>query len=173
MLSAIGIAIKHCPVTGRPPCSPFGPLPIAALNGALRALIRPAAREYFRAVPDAEPAQDAAAFGIGGPLSRAWREELLTRAGELGGLKSWIVARGDHDERASGLHSAIDAHLSVVRETAAERGRRRIGRLWHGVTGAPFERTLVNLDAKCQSTGLNGCSPRHLAPRGGRILLMT
>ena len=68
MLSAIGIAIKHCPVTGRPPCSPFGPLPIAALNGALRALIRPAAREYFRAVPDAEPAQDAAAFGIGGPF---------------------------------------------------------------------------------------------------------
>jgi hypothetical protein len=97
---------------------------------------------------------------------------LLTCGGELGGLKSWIVARGDHDERASDLLSAIDAHLSVVRETAAKSGRGRIRRLWHGVTGASFERTLGNLDAKCQSAGLNGCSPGHLAPRGGRIVLM-
>jgi hypothetical protein len=86
------------------------------------------------------------------------------------GLKSWIVARGDHGERASDLLGAIDAHLSAVRETAAETGRMR--RLWHGVTGASFERTLGNLDAKCQSAGLNGCSPGHLAPRTGRIVLM-
>jgi hypothetical protein len=51
----------------------------------------------------------------GGPVSRAWREDLLTRARELG-LKSWIVARVDHEERASDLLSAIDAHLSVVRD---------------------------------------------------------
>ena len=89
----------------------------------------------------------------------------------LGRPQSWIVARGDHEERASDLLSAIDAHLSDFRETAAERAGARF-RLWHGVTGASFERTLANLDANCQSAGLNGCSPRHLAPRGGRILLM-
>lgn len=72
---------------------------------------------------------------------------MLTRARELKGLKSWIIAHGDYDERASELLSAIDAHLTAVRTTAADTGKGRIKRLWRGVTGASFERTLANLDA--------------------------
>jgi hypothetical protein len=70
---------------------------------------------------------------------------MLTRARELGGLKSWIVAHGDYDARASDLVSAIDAHLTAVRTTAADTGKGRIKRLWRRVTGASFERTLANL----------------------------
>jgi hypothetical protein len=33
-------------------------------------------------------------------------------------------------------------------------------------------RLAARQSAKCQSAGPNGCSPRHLAPRGGGILLM-
>jgi hypothetical protein len=50
---------------------------------------------------------------------------MLTRACELGGLKSWIVAHGDYDERASDLLNAIDAHLTAVRTTAADTGNGR------------------------------------------------
>ena len=60
---------------------------------------------------------------------------------------------------------------SFFSTTADETGRGRVRRPWHGVTGASFERTLGNLDAKCQSAGLNGCSPRHLAPLGGGMPL--
>jgi hypothetical protein len=82
-------------------------------------------------------------------VSSAWREDLLTRAEELRGLASWIQAHGD---RADGLLKEIDAHLAVVRQTAGARpksGRHepRRTRLWRGVTGASFERSLGNLDA--------------------------
>jgi hypothetical protein len=68
-----------------------------------------------------------------------------TRARELDGLKSWIVAHRDYDARASELLKAIDAHLTAVRTTAADTGNGRIKRLWRGLTGASFERTLANL----------------------------
>jgi hypothetical protein len=115
--------------------------------GPVRCVDRSAAEEYFRSVPRAERDHDVAALEIGGPVSSAWREEMLTRAGELGGLKSWIDAQRDQDKRASDLLGAVEAHLGVVGETAAESGKGRIQRLWRGVTGASFERALGNLDA--------------------------
>jgi hypothetical protein len=72
---------------------------------------------------------------------------MLTRAGELGGLKSWIVANGQGGERATHLPAAIDEHLRVAGETAAEDGTGRMNRLWRDLTGASFERVLGNLDA--------------------------
>jgi hypothetical protein len=119
--------------------------------GALQLVDRPAAVKYLRAVPGDE-SSDAATFVIGGPVSSAWREEMLTRANELAGLKSWVAAQGEHDGRATDLLCATEEHLNAVRQTAAGKNEHknnggRIKRLWRGLTGASFERALGNLDA--------------------------
>ncbi len=79
-------------------------------------------------------------------MSSAWREDMLTRAGELEGLKSWIAANGN-GKHSKDMLDAIGEHLKVVGGTAAESGKGRFVRLWRGLTGASFERTLGNLDA--------------------------
>jgi hypothetical protein len=80
-------------------------------------------------------------------VSSAWREDMITRAGELSGLKTWIVAHGSNGQPAGHLLDAIDAHLGVVGATETENGNGRLNRIWRGLTGASFERTLGNLDA--------------------------
>ena len=95
---------------------------------------------------------DAAAFEIGGPVSAAWREDSLTRAKELGWLKSWIEMRGARSEPVNDLLRAIDVHLNAVKQTATgkdESGKSEgwIKLFWRGLSGASFERTLGNLDA--------------------------
>jgi hypothetical protein len=75
-------------------------------------------------------------------VSSAWREDLLTRAQELRGLKGWIGAHVEHDRRTKKLLRSIDKHLGAVTETATTKNG-----LMSGVTGASFERTLGNLDA--------------------------
>ena len=68
------------------------------------------------------------------------------RAQELRGLKGWIMAHGNHDPRATELFGTIDTHLAAVTDTAVgKHGPTK--RLFWGVTGASFERTLGNLDA--------------------------
>ena len=87
-----------------------------------------------------------APVGIGGPVSSPWREELLTRAQELRGLRGWLDGHGGNDQRTTKLLDAIDKHLDAVRDTAA--GKQAWPRqLLRDVTGASFERTLGNLDA--------------------------
>jgi hypothetical protein len=97
-------------------------------------------------VQGAEASADGTPLGIGGPVSSAWREELLMRAQELRGLRGWIMAHGNHDPRATELLGTIDTHLGAVTDTAVgKHGATK--RLFWGVTGASFERTLGNLDA--------------------------
>lgn len=87
------------------------------------------------------------AVSIGGPTSAAWREEMLTRAEELSGLKSWILAHRDHCEPEGDLPDGIRRHLETAKKTAAGRDEHRLTRRWHTFTGSSFERTLGNLDA--------------------------
>lgn len=79
-------------------------------------------------------------------MSSAWREDMLTRAGELEGLKCWIVAHGN-GKLPEHMLASIDEHLKVVKGTAGESGKGRFVRQWRGLTGASFERSLGNLDA--------------------------
>src|SRR5262245_5696708 len=72
---------------------------------------------------------------------------MLTRTGELAGLKAWISAHGQLDGQASDLLRATGEHLDVVRETVAGDGGHATTRLWRGLSGASFERALGNLDA--------------------------
>jgi hypothetical protein len=109
----------------------------------------------------AQPSGDAAAIGpafpIGGPSSASWREEMLAKAHELAGLKSWVQARIDAEAPAGGLFKAIDNQLETARLTAAgedtrggvEGGKKLAWwtRLRSSAGGAALERTLGNLDA--------------------------
>jgi hypothetical protein len=79
-------------------------------------------------------------------VSSAWREDMLTRAGELEGLKSWIVANGN-GKPPKYMLKAIEEHLKAVGGTAADKGKGHFVRMWRGLTGAAFERALGNLDA--------------------------
>jgi hypothetical protein len=46
-------------------------------------------------------------------VSSAWREDMLTRAGELEGLKSWIVAHGNGELPGGALSPGVaDAGVS-------------------------------------------------------------
>lgn len=90
---------------------------------------------------------DVRPVGIGGPTSSAWREEMLTRAEELSGLKSWILAHDDQNRPRGSLPEAIQKHLDAARRTAAGADENRIMRMTHTFTGSSFERALGNLDA--------------------------
>jgi hypothetical protein len=85
---------------------------------------------------------DGKSVTVGKPMSSAWREEMLTRAQELGDLASSFV---DGDERCR-----ITAHLERVHQAAegkrADGGRER-HRRWHALNGSSFERALGNIDA--------------------------
>jgi hypothetical protein len=122
------------------------------LQDALRRVDRREPLKYVHAVEGNGASHDAAAFEVGGPVSSAWREDSLTRAKELRGLKSWIEVHGGLRGPANDLLRAIDAHLNAVKQTATgkdEAGKREswIKRFWRVLTGASFERTLGNLDA--------------------------
>jgi hypothetical protein len=122
------------------------------LQDALRRVDRREPLKYVHAVEGNGASHDAAAFEVGGPVSSAWREDSLTRAKELRGLKSWIQVHGGLRGPANDLLRAIDAHLNAVKQTATgkdEAGKREgwIKRSWRVLTGASFERTLGNLDA--------------------------
>lgn len=90
---------------------------------------------------------EASAVSIGGPTSAAWREELLTRAEELSGLKSWILAHRDRCEPQGDLPQGIQRHLDAAKQTADGQDEHRLTRRWHTFTGSSFERALGNLDA--------------------------
>jgi hypothetical protein len=55
-------------------------------------------------------------------VSSAWREDMLTRAGELEGLKSWIVANGNGKPPGDML-KAIEEHLKAVGARLPTRAR--------------------------------------------------
>ena len=85
------------------------------------------------------------AFPIGGPTTRAWREQALTRIAEIRTLTAVFrsqSANGSADE----LVKRIEDHLAAAREGAegARAGRGRVG-AW--VSGAPLERAASNLHA--------------------------
>jgi hypothetical protein len=72
---------------------------------------------------------------------------MLTRAEELAGLQSWILAHRDRCEPTGKVPEAISNHLGAAKETAAGKDKRRLTRMWRVFTGSSFERTLGNLDA--------------------------
>lgn len=76
---------------------------------------------------------------------KAWRESVLIRADELGGLISWMSTRADYVPACGGgaaaadLDAAAHLHLSAARTAATDTA----GRRW----GARMERAVGNLDA--------------------------
>ena len=95
---------------------------------------------------DATAAEDTG-FGIGGPTTSAWREEMLMRVEELKGLKSVILAQPDHNRPTGDMLDTIKRHLAAARETAEGEDARLPKRVWSRFTGSSFERGLGNLDA--------------------------
>jgi hypothetical protein len=88
-----------------------------------------------------------------GPTATAWREEAITRANELQGLATWIVATAPVAPDPE-LLVYLREHLTAVRRTAAREDRRPDGQPFSWYTrvasawrGAGHERLLGNLDA--------------------------
>jgi hypothetical protein len=86
------------------------------------------------------------AFPIGGPTTKAWREQALTRIAELRTLTA-LYRRKNSDPAAEELACTIHGHLDEARHAAEGSAARKAGRLrsWGG--GACLERTASNLDA--------------------------
>jgi hypothetical protein len=90
-------------------------------------------------------ASAARAFPIGGPTTKAWREQALTRIAELHTLTTLWRSRNP-DPTAQDLADTIYRHLEEARGAAAGSDRKGVGlRSWLG--GAALERTASNLDA--------------------------
>lgn len=86
-------------------------------------------------------------FPIGGPTTKAWREQALTRIAELHTLADLVGRRNGADPAAEDLTNTIHGHLDAARGAAEGRGPRGLGHLRSWIGGAALERTASNLDA--------------------------
>jgi hypothetical protein len=85
------------------------------------------------------------AFPIGGPTTRAWREQALTRIAELH-TQAALWKRRREDSTADDLVVTIVGHLDEAKKAAAGT-EKNSGSLRSWIGGAPLERTASNLDA--------------------------
>jgi hypothetical protein len=104
-----------------------------------------------------EPAIDA--FPIGGPTTKAWREQSLTRIAEVHRRADLLLGRRKRDAAANPLTEAhevaaaaaltrtIHGHLDEARDAAKGAGPSGVGHLRSWIGGASLERAASNLDA--------------------------
>jgi hypothetical protein len=78
---------------------------------------------------------------LGAPASSAWDEEALARAAQMYTMVRWLEKESTLDYTAP-IVEAVESHLEVVRNSVHER------RKWlrRALSGAAYERTMVNLD---------------------------
>lgn len=87
------------------------------------------------------------AFPIGGPTTKAWREQALTRIAEVH-RRADLLSRGrDGDATAESLAETIDGHLEAARGAAKGDGQKGLDQLRSWLGGASLERAASNIDA--------------------------
>src|SRR5215210_4913247 len=87
------------------------------------------------------------AFPIGGPTTKAWREQALTRIAELHTLATLMQSRNGHDAATDELAKTIYGHLAAARGAAEGSGPGGLAHVRAWIGGAALERAASNLDA--------------------------
>lgn len=86
-------------------------------------------------------------FPIGGPTTKAWREQALTRIAEIHTLTALLRSRNGDAPAAKELEKTIYGHLEAARGAAEGSGPKGFDHLRSWIGGAALERTASNLDA--------------------------
>ncbi|HMJ32786.1 MAG TPA: hypothetical protein VK501_02625 [Baekduia sp.] len=96
--------------------------------------------------PTPTPRDGPPPFGVRGPTTASWREQVLVHVAELRFLITWLRERYP-DQIGHQATRAIDDHLDAAVDAAAGEGKARKGRRRAAVGGASVERAIGHLDA--------------------------